>query len=94
LFYAHTDLQIDVLYGLFMAKNRTFDIPIAEMDLKPLEAPFEFGYSRMTAGGVQCKLGESVVLAALALPGTLLAPAERPIDSGGIWTSPNRGCLP
>ena len=66
-----------------MAKNRTFDIPIAEMDFKPLEAPFEFGYSRMTAGGVQCKLGESVVLAALPLSGTLLARTERLIDSGG-----------
>jgi len=64
------------------------------MDRKPLEEPFELGYSRMTAGGVKCKLSESVVLAALALPGTLRALAERPIDSGGTWTSPNQGCLP
>jgi hypothetical protein len=43
---------------------------------------------------LSAKLDESVVLAALACPGTLLALADRSIDSGGTWKSPEPGMPP
>jgi uncharacterized membrane protein YeaQ/YmgE (transglycosylase-associated protein family) len=45
----------------------------------------------MTPASDKRQAGESVVLAALTPSGTLLAIAERSIDSGGTWKSPNPG---